>query len=143
MKSLLPIFLTAIIFASCSKYDIKQESIAVKQAMENQAKCWNNGDIEGYMNGYWKSDSLRFLGKRGLTKGWQKTLENYKKSYPDKQAMGKLLFDYISFEKLNSNQMFVVGKWKLEREKDTLQGHYSLLWKKIDGDWKIIFDHTN
>lgn len=111
--------------------------------MTKQMECWNKGDFNGYMEGYWKSDSLRFLGKRGLTRGWQKTLENYKKSYPDVQSMGKLKFDHISFEKLNNLQMFVVGKWTLEREKETLRGHYSLLWKKIDGEWKVIFDHSS
>ncbi len=57
--------------------------------------------------------------------------------------MGRLKFTHISFEPLNNKQMFVVGKWALEREKDTLKGYYSLLWKKIDGRWKVIFDHTN
>ena len=111
--------------------------------MDLQAKCWSRGDIDGFMDGYWKSDSLRFLGRRGLTKGWQTTLDNYKKSYPDKSAMGKLVFNYISFEPMNKKQMFVVGKWTLEREKDTLGGYYSLLWQKFDGEWKVIFDHTN
>jgi len=111
--------------------------------MDNQAKCWSNGDIDGYMEGYWKSDSLRFLDRRGLTKGWQTTLDNYKKSYPDKKAMGTLKFKHISFESMNDQNMFVVGKWVLEREKDTLGGYYSLLWRKIDGQWKVIFDHTN
>lgn len=111
--------------------------------MDKQATCWSNGDIEGFMDGYWKSDSLRFLGRRGLTKGWQTSLDNYKASYPNKQAMGKLVFKQISFEPLTDYQVFVVGRWSLEREKDTLSGYYSLLWKKIDGQWKVVFDHTN
>jgi len=111
--------------------------------MDKQVKCWSNGDLDGYMDGYWKSDSLRFLGRKGLRKGWQTTLNNYKKAYPDKSAMGKLIFNNISFEPLNNKQMFVVGEWILERENDTLSGYYSLIWEKIDGQWEIIFDHTN
>ena len=117
--------------------------MAIQIAMNKQSQCWSNGDIDGFMDGYWKSDSLRFLGRRGLTLGWQTTLNNYKKSYPDKNAMGRLIFTHISFEPLNDKQIFVVGKWALEREKDTLSGYYSLIWKKIDGEWKVIFDHTN
>jgi len=135
--------LLLIILIGCSNNSFEDDKKAVRAVMDTQAQCWSNGDIDGFMDGYWKSDSLRFLGRRGLTKGWQTTLENYKKSYPDKQAMGRLKFDHISFERLNNKQMFVVGKWALEREKDTLSGYYSLLWANIDGKWKVIFDHTN
>lgn len=142
MKSILPAIMLLLII-SCSENGYETNKNAIRSVMDKQAQSWSNGDIDGFMDGYWKSDSLRFLGKRGLTKGWQTTLDNYKKSYPDKKAMGKLKFDYISFEPLNNKQMFVVGKWALEREKDTLKGYYSLVWEKIDGNWKVIFDHTN
>jgi len=139
------LFLLTLLLAlhSCNIGNFDNDVKAIKQVMDNQAQCWSNGDIDGFMNGYWKSDSLRFLGRRGLTKGWQTTLDNYKNSYPNKKAMGKLVFTQISFEPLNGEQIFVVGKWSLEREKDTLSGYYSLLWKKIDSQWKVIFDHTN
>lgn len=143
MKTLLPIILFVFVVISCSRINFDKDKGEIKAAMDKQSQCWSNGNIEGFMDGYWKSDSLRFLGRRGLTKGWQTTLDNYKKSYPDKQTMGKLKFTHISFEPLNDTQMFVVGKWALEREKDTLKGYYSLLWRKIDGRWKVIFDHTN
>lgn len=132
-----------LILTGCNQNHLPNSIQAIKAVMEKQTQCWNNGDIDGFMDGYWRSDSLRFLGKRGLTVGWQKTLDNYKKSYPNRNAMGKLAFTHISFEPLNKEQMFVVGKWALEREKDTLKGHYSLLWKKIDGQWKVIFDHSS
>lgn len=141
MKTLLPLFIL-LILASCSR-NFESDKVEIKIAMEKQVKCWSNGDLDGYMDGYWKSDSLRFLGRKGLRKGWQTTLNNYKKAYPDKSAMGKLIFKNISFEPLNNKQIFVVGEWALEREKDTLSGYYSLIWEKIDGQWKVIFDHTN
>jgi len=143
MKVILLSFSLVFIISSCSNSNFESNKTAIKEAMDKQAQNWSSGDIEGFMNGYWKSDSLRFLGRRGLTKGWQTTFDNYKKSYPDKSAMGKLKFNHISFEPLNNKQMFVVGKWALERDKDTLSGYYSLLWEKIDGQWKVIFDHTN
>ena len=143
MKNCFSTFVVLVFLFSCSSSNFEQDRKDILAVMDMQAKCWSNGDIDGFMDGYWKSDSLRFLGRRGLTKGWQTTLVNYKKSYPDKRAMGKLVFDYISFEPMNTKQMFVVGKWTLEREKDTLGGYYSLLWQKFDGEWKVIFDHTN
>ena len=143
MKLFVSSFLLLYLVLSCTQNSFEKDKMAIKEVMEQQSKCWCNGDIDGYMDGYWKSDSLRFLGRRGLTYGWQATRDSYKKSYPDKQSMGKLKFTHISFEPLNGTQMFVVGKWTLEREKDTLRGYYSLLWKKFNGQWKVIFDHSS
>jgi hypothetical protein len=143
MKYYILLLFIPCLLLSCSKSNFESDKIAIKEVMDRQTRCWCNGDIDGFMEGYWKSDSLRFLGRRGLTKGWQATLDNYKKSYPDKQTMGKLKFTHISFEPLNEAQMFVVGRWSLEREKDTLKGYYSLLWRKFDGKWKVIFDHSS
>ncbi len=111
--------------------------------MDAQQLAWNRGDLEGFMEGYWKSDSLRFIGKRGITFGWQPTLDNYKKSYPDTQAMGKLQFTNLTLELTGDSSAYVIGKWELFRTADTLNGHYSLLWKNIQGRWLIIADHSS
>jgi len=114
----------------------------IEAIMEQQERDWSAGDMEGYMQGYWQSDSLRFMGKQGITYGWKQQLDNYLRGYPDKEAMGKLTFENKSFDPMGDEHMLVVGKWTLNRTKDTLNGYYSLIWKKIDGQWKIIFDHT-
>ena len=66
------------------------DELAIREVLEYQQNCWNEGDLDCFMEGYWKSDNLVFIGSKGLTYGWQKTLDNYKKSYPTKEAMGKL-----------------------------------------------------
>jgi len=111
--------------------------------MDEQVECWNNADIACFMEGYWKSDSLKFIGKSGITYGWKNTLENYKKSYPDKAAMGKLTFELVSIEALASDIVLLIGKWHLLRVADELGGHYSLIWKRIEGKWVIIADHSS
>jgi hypothetical protein len=116
---------------------------SILQNMKSQETSWNHGDIEGYMVYYWNSDSLKFIGKSGITYGWKTTLEHYKTSYPDKAAMGTLTFSDIKLQKIKRNMVMVTGSWKLVREKDSLQGYYSLLWKKIKGTWVIISDHTS
>ena len=95
------------------------------------------------MEGYWKSDSLRFIGKSGINYGWQATLDNYKKSYPDKAAMGQLEFDILSVEPLGSENYLVTGKWKLTRESDNPNGLFTLVWKRFGDDCKIIYDHSS
>lgn len=111
--------------------------------MDEQEASWNNADLHGFMKHYWKSDSLKFIGKRGINYGWQNTLDNYKKSYPTAEEMGKLKFHNLSTEILDDSSAFVIGKWKLQRTSDTLSGHYSLLWKKLNGNWVIVADHSS
>ena len=97
------------------------------------------------MNGfvYWKSDSLMFIGKKGMVRGWQQTLDNYKKGYPDTAAMGKLSFDIVEVKPLSKEYAFVVGKWMLKRSIGDVSGHYTLLLRRIKGQWKIVADHSS
>ena len=119
------------------------DETAIRGLLQTQTKAWNAGDLEGFMQTYWHSDSLLFIGKSGVTRGWQMTLDNYKKNYPDKAAMGTLSFDIIQVKKLSENYYHVIGKWTLQRTADAPSGHYTLLLQKIKGEWKIISDHSS
>ena len=110
--------------------------------MKEQEKLWNTGDINGFMDFYWKSDSLKFIGKNGITYGWKKTIDNYIKSYPTKQEMGDLFFTILECSSLSNETIFIIGKWELKKEKP-IGGYFTLLWKKINNDWVIIVDHTS
>lgn len=111
--------------------------------LDSQSSCWNRGDIEGFMQGYWHSDSLKFIGKSGLRYGWQQTLDAYKKGYPDKAAMGSLHFGIININTVAKGLYQVVGTWQVNSSKGELKGVFSLLFKKIEGKWLIIVDHTS
>jgi ketosteroid isomerase-like protein len=100
---------------------------AVRAVLNEQIKTWNNGDIDAFMKTYWKSDSLLFIGKGGPVHGWQTTLENYKRNYPDKAAMGTLYFDILEIRSLSQDYNFVVGKWHLARSSGDLGGYFTLL----------------
>ena len=115
----------------------------IRTVLSEQQDCWNQGDIDCFMQGYWNSDSLRFIGKSGVNYGWQATLDNYKKSYPDKAAMGQLEFDILHVEPLGNEHYLVTGKWKLIRETDTPNGLFTLIWKRFEDEWKIIYDHSS
>jgi ketosteroid isomerase-like protein len=125
---------------------VQDQAIAeVKQVLVEQSEKWSAGDLEGYMQGYWKSDSLLFVGKSGLTYGWQQTLDNYKRGYPDVSAMGKLTFDLKEVRPLSADNILVVGKWHLQREatKGNLEGHFSVIFQRFAEGWKIIADHSS
>ena len=119
------------------------DELLVRKVLNKQTAAWNRGDIDGFMKGYWESDSLMFVGKNGVTYGWKNTLNNYKKNYPDTGAMGKLDFNLISVKRLSFQYFFVVGKWHLKRSIGDVGGHFNLLFKKIKNNWVIITDHSS
>jgi ketosteroid isomerase-like protein len=135
--------LTSFIFLLFSFIVQAQDKQAVLQLIETQRLAWNRGDIEAYMQGYWKSDSLTFVGKAGPVYGWQKTLERYKKAYPGKAGMGQLTFNILQVKVLDRANAFVLGDWHLKRVKDTLGGYFTLWFRKINGGWKIVCDHSS
>jgi ketosteroid isomerase-like protein len=111
--------------------------------MNKQVEAWNNGDIGTFMLTYWKSDSLMFIGSTAPTYSWQTTLEHYKKNYPDTAAMGKLAFNLIKLKQLSPEYYFVIGEWHLTRTEGNIGGYFTLLFKKINGNWVIVVDHTS
>lgn len=140
------IFFSTLFFAlmiSAKSQAQNPDLLSIRQIMADQETAWNAGNLEGFMDGYWRSDSLKFIGSRGLTYGWQATLDNYKKGYPDQETMGKLTFTIISMEELSPKSAYVIGKWALAREKGDVSGHFTLLWKKIENKWMIVADHSS
>ena len=140
-KPLVFIAVLLIVFVSFGQEQKSFEEI--KKLMNEQVISWNEGDIPSYMQHYWQSDSMMFVGKKGVTYGWKQTLNNYLKSYPNKEIMGKLVFDHLIFQWINASNVIVIGSWQLERKKENIGGYFSLLWKKINGNWKIVIDHTS
>ena len=125
-------------------YENEQDNIkAIQAILQNQTAAWNKGDLDAFMVGYWKSDSLVFMGKSGPTYGYKNTLANYKKNYPDTSHMGKLNFDIVSIKPLSKNHFFVIGKWFLKRTVGDVNGIYTLVFKKTKTGWKIISDHSS
>lgn len=118
------------------------EEAAIRAVLDKQVAEWNKGNIDGYMQGYWDNDSLVFIGRKGPKYGYNTTLENYKKAYPDAAAMGKLSFANLKFERLSNEYYYVMGGWSLQRE-DSPGGYFTLLFRKINGKWVIVSDHTS
>lgn len=111
--------------------------------LDRQEQDWNEGNINAFMEAYWNSEELQFGGANGITRGWQKTLENYKKRYPNKEAMGLLTFKIKDISKHSKKVVSVTGSWELQRATDSPAGHFLLIWRKIKGQWKIVADHTS
>jgi uncharacterized protein (TIGR02246 family) len=115
----------------------------IREILDRQTQAWNRGDLEAFMKGYWENDSLMYIGKGGVTYGYNATLNSYKKNYGDTARMGNLRFDILHVKSMGPGYYFVVGKWFLKRSAGDVGGHYTLIFKKIKGEWVIISDHSS
>ena len=149
MRATIVILLSLLMLANaCTRlkktnFDPKAEEAAIRAVLEAEQIAWNNGDIDAFMEGYWRSDSLQFMSPRGVNHGWQETLEGYKKGYPDIKAMGTLHFDIFKVTPLSEDHFLVTGHYRVTRNSDNLDGYFTLIFKKIDGRWVAIYDHTS
>ncbi|PNQ75135.1 DUF4440 domain-containing protein [Hanstruepera neustonica] len=137
MRSLLVILslsFSTIVFSQSA------DEIAIRKVMQEQQDAWNNYDIEGFMQGYWKSDSLQFYSRGYITKGWQQTLDNYKKNYTSKEQTGQLTFKLNAISPIETGSYYIMGEYHLKRTVGDAQGEFIIIFKKIDGQWKIIAD---
>ena len=141
MKYFLQLFCTVSICFTSLAQDKNEQSI--RQILDEQIKEWNNGNLDQFMKGYWENDSLVFIGQNGPVYGYNNALNNYRKNYRDTVIMGKLSFEIINVKKLSDEYYFVIGKFFLKRSIGDAKGVYTLLCRKINGQWKIVVDHSS
>jgi ketosteroid isomerase-like protein len=140
MKKL--VFILGMLISVSSIAQTKDEQI-IRSMLADQISFWNKGDIPGFMQGYWDNDSLVFVGKNGPTYGYNNTLRNYQKNYPNKDYMGILNFDILSVQPMEKDHYFVIGKFMLQRKVGDASGHFTLIFRRIKGVWKIVSDHSS
>ena len=143
------IFLYIFFFISINPVVFSQEkletkdSLAIIDILNKQEKDWNRGDIDEFMKGYLKSEKLVFSGSSGPIYGWKATLDRYKKTYSDKEKMGKLKFEILNVIALSPKVIQLQGKFNLTRSIGDAFGYFTLNWIKVKNRWYIISDHTS
>ncbi len=140
MKQLLLLLCVVSLWACNAQTSETEDKNAIIAVMKAQEKAWSNNDLEGFMQGYWKNDSLKFYGSRGLTLGWDQTLANYKKGYPSKEHSGTLNFTIDDISKIEQGAYWVMGRYHLSRSVGDANGNFIIIFKKINGHWKIVAD---
>ena len=115
----------------------------IRSVMNEQTTAWNRGDIDAFMKGYWNSEKLVFASGDGVTRGWQPTLDRYKKSYDSRAKMGTLTFSDLEVNVISKDAAVVLGSWSLAREKDNPHGKFTLIFRKFKDGWRIVHDHTS
>ena len=116
---------------------------AIESVFRAQQDAWNRGDVEAFMEHYWKDGDLTFSSGGKTTRGWQATLDRYRERYPTREAMGQLTLGEFELFPLGDSAALVLGTWKLDRETEPVSGNFSLVLRKIDGEWVIVHDHTS
>jgi len=135
------IFIIALLICSLSfSQNEAQDKEAILNVLSEQKAAWNKNDMEGFMAGYWYSNELKFFGASGVTNGWEKTLANYKKRYPGPEHTGNLEFKIHEVFKINADAYYVMGEFFLTRTVGNANGIFMIIFKKVDGTWKIIAD---
>ena len=143
------IFLSIFFFISINPVVFSQQkletkdSLAIIDILNKQEKDWNRGDIDEFMKGYLKSEKLVFSGSSGPIYGWKATLDRYKKTYSDKEKMGKLKFEILNVIALSPEVIQLQGKFNLTRSIGDAFGYFTLNWIKVKNRWYIISDHTS
>ncbi len=122
------------------------DEAAIRQVLAAQQDAWNRADVVAFMTGYKNSPDIAFAGKAGVTRGYQAVLDNYRKRYPGKAAMGTLRFTILEVTPLGASHAKVIGKFELQRDAaggGDASGYFTLIFEKTTGGWKIIHDHTS
>ena len=142
MKILAALFLL-ITFSTIGNAQNSKIESDIRAVMNDQVAAWNRGDIEGFMSGYWRSDKLTFVSGSNVTRGWQPTLDRYKKNYDSRAKMGTLAFSDLEITVLSKDAAVVLGSWSLARDKDNPHGKFTLVFRKFKDGWRIVQDHTS
>ena len=140
MKKLIIILCLFSLFNGYSQSNYEADKKEIQKVLKKQRLAWSDNNLEEFMEGYWKSDSLKFYGVNGITYGWENTLERYQKAYPTKDHTGKLSFKINDISKISEDAYYVLGEYHIKREVGNADGIFMIIFKKIDGEWKIIAD---
>ena len=135
-----------LIITSANSYsqNLKEkDSLKILNVLEQQRIAWNDNDINEFMKGYLKSDKLVFSGSNGAVFGWNFVKDRYLKTYSTKELMGDLSFEINNLFSLSRKVAILLGKFNLQRKNEKLSGYFTLIFKKINGNWYIVSDHTS
>lgn len=123
------------------------DSMATRQAIERviiaQQTAWNQGDVPGFLQGYWNDTTTTYVGRSGPRYGYGSLQATYLKAYPTPKAMGTLTFTLERSQLVGPHHAVVAGRWRLGGTAPAAQGWFTLLMEERRGQWKITYDHSS
>jgi len=131
------------LLGSAAQAETGSAQAEIRGLLDAQVAAWNRGDLQAFMESYWKSPQTAYVGSSGVMRGWEVVLERYRRVYPDRRAMGTVKFSDVEITLLSPDSAFVLGRWQLEREQDRPGGVFTLIVRKFPEGWRIVLDHTS
>jgi ketosteroid isomerase-like protein len=121
---------------------VNKAELTIRTIMDNQVKAWNEGNIDGFMAAYWPTKELTFQSGNKRLQGWDELIAMYKKSYAGAK-MGKLEFTDLIFNSLTPDVYYVLGRWRVTAGVSVKEGLFTIIFRKLNNEWKIIHDHSS
>lgn len=117
----------------------------VRAVLDAQVAAWNRGDLDAFMETYWKSPDLVFQSNASTTRGWEATRERYRKRYQSEgREMGRLAFEDIEVELLGPGLALARGGFRLAfSDGKGAHGRFTLLMRERPEGWRIVYDHSS
>jgi hypothetical protein len=140
MKKLFFLCCLLSVFNIYAQKSVEDDKKAILKVLKTQRLAWSDNNLEEFMEGYWKSDSLQFYGSNGLVQGWDNTLTRYQRAYPTADDTGELKYLINTVTKINDGSYYVMGEYHLKRKAGNANGFFMLVFRRMDGKWKIIAD---
>ena len=140
---------TALVFAvttltACRAHELSDaDRDAIRSVLDRQREAWNAGDVDGFMDGYLRSDTIVFTSGGKIRRGFEATLAAYRDRYVDANAMGHLEFDDVEIDDLGGDAAVVLGHWELTDTPEAGAGVFTLVFVRSDATWKIVHDHSS
>jgi uncharacterized protein (TIGR02246 family) len=118
----------------------------IRTLLKNSGEAWNRGDLVTFASAYEDSPDTTFIGREVTRGGTQAILDRYRRTYPNRDAMGTLTFSEIEIRTLAPDVALATGKYELKRTTaaggDT-SGRFTLILRRSAAGWKIIHDHSS
>lgn len=107
-----------------------------------QVAAWNEGNLQAFMETYWKDADLKFVSGTAITKGWSPTMKRYRERYADPSGLGQLAMEKTDVEMVTDDVAIVTGRFNHVKNETSSSGVFTLVMKRVAGVWRIVHDHT-
>ncbi|MHA7872109.1 MAG: YybH family protein [Hyphococcus sp.] len=120
----------------------RSPAAVVAATLRAQAAAWNEGDLDAFMEAYWKSDDLAFVSDGKVTRGWSATMKRYRDRYAKDSGLGRLSLENMNVMVVTDDVAVATGRFALAHGEAGGSGHFSLTLRRMNGVWRIVHDHT-
>lgn len=120
---------------------------AVRAAFEDLLNGIRNSNVDGVTGVYWNSPETLFYNNNGsVTTGWEQDRKNREARYP-RTSNVKLDVKNVKVMMLGTGGAVVACQWTqtqaFDANPESASGRMTLVFRKIDKDWKIVHLHTS